>query len=197
MTQVLERPASTAPRIAVVYDRLRPKKRCLFDAFERQESPSTSSTRRSSCATSAPSRKLPRHDVVLERCVSQTRGLAVSRIFSALGAPRPERARGHRGVRRQARHERGARPRGGPDAAVPASPSTPSRRSGSRRASAIRSSSSPPSGRGGGWSRSSTTRTRSRPSWSIRDARRSAAQGLLPARVRPEARTRHPRLCGR
>ena len=82
----LERPTATAPRIAVVYDRLRPEEKMLFDAFDRQGvafdklyAPQLV------CDFSALS-DLPQYDVVLERCISQTRGLAISRIFTALGA---------------------------------------------------------------------------------------------------------------
>jgi len=86
MTQTLERPSTTAPRIAVVYDRLRPEEKMLFDAFERQDVPFEKLyAPQLVCDFSALS-KLPQYDVVLGRCVSQTRGLAVSRIFSALGA---------------------------------------------------------------------------------------------------------------
>ena len=81
----LERPMATAPRIAVVYDRLRPEEKMLFEAFERQGvafdklyAPQLV------CDFSALS-DLPQYDVILERCVSQTRGLAISRIFTALG----------------------------------------------------------------------------------------------------------------
>ena len=86
MTNILERPVATAPRIAVIYDRLRPEERMLFEAFERQGvafdklyAPQLV------CDFSAMS-ELPQYDVVVGRCVSQTRGLAVSRIFTALGA---------------------------------------------------------------------------------------------------------------
>ena len=86
MTQVLERSSTTTPRIAVVYDRLRPEEKMLFDAFERQNVPFEKLyAPQLVCDFSALS-KLPQYDVVLGRCVSQTRGLAVSRIFSALGA---------------------------------------------------------------------------------------------------------------
>ena len=89
MTGILERPldhpALTALRIAVVYDRLRPEEKMLFDAFERRGvafdklyAPQIV------CDFSALS-ELPQYDVVIERCVSQTRGLAISRIFTALG----------------------------------------------------------------------------------------------------------------
>jgi [lysine-biosynthesis-protein LysW]--L-2-aminoadipate ligase len=88
MTQTLERPTAprpAAPRIAVVYDRLRPEEKMLFDAFERQHVPFEKLyAPQLVCDFSALS-ELPQYDVVIERCVSQTRGLAVSRIFSALG----------------------------------------------------------------------------------------------------------------
>jgi [lysine-biosynthesis-protein LysW]--L-2-aminoadipate ligase len=87
MTQVLERPVSaTAPRIAVVYDRLRPEERLLFDAFERARVPFQKLYAPSLSCDFTKLAALPRFDVVLERCVSQTRGLAVARLFSALGA---------------------------------------------------------------------------------------------------------------
>lgn len=86
MTQVLERPPEHAPRIAVVYDRLRPEEKMLFDAFDALGVPFEKLyAPQLVCDFSALS-DLPRFDVVLERCVSQTRGLAVSRIFTALGA---------------------------------------------------------------------------------------------------------------
>ncbi len=85
MTQVLERPLNVAPRIAVVYDRLRPEERLLFEAFERQHVPFDKLyAPQLTFDFSQP--QVPRFDVVLGRCVSQTRGLAISRIFSALGA---------------------------------------------------------------------------------------------------------------
>lgn len=86
MTQVLERPPERAPRIAVVYDRLRPEEKMLFDAFDALGVPFEKLyAPQLVCDFSALS-KLPQFEVVLERCVSQTRGLAVSRIFTALGA---------------------------------------------------------------------------------------------------------------
>ncbi|HKI57353.1 MAG TPA: lysine biosynthesis protein LysX [Trueperaceae bacterium] len=76
---------SAAPRIAVVYDRLRPEERMLFEAFEREGVPFEQ--------VYAPhqvvdfSASLPSaFDVVIERCLSQTRGLALSRVFTAAGA---------------------------------------------------------------------------------------------------------------
>jgi [lysine-biosynthesis-protein LysW]---L-2-aminoadipate ligase len=72
------------PRIAVVYDRLRPEERLLFDAFEaagvavdRLYAPQLAFD-----LGAAPER---RYDVVLERCVSQARGLALARLFAAAG----------------------------------------------------------------------------------------------------------------
>ena len=85
MTQVLERPLDVAPRIAVVYDRLRPEERLLFDAFECQSVPFDKLYAPQLTFDFSQS-QVPRYDVVLGRCVSQTRGLAISRIFSALGA---------------------------------------------------------------------------------------------------------------
>ena len=73
------------PRIAVVYDRLRPEERLLFDAFEaadvaveRLYAPNLAFD-----LGAAPER---RYDVVLERCVSQSRGLALARLFAAAGS---------------------------------------------------------------------------------------------------------------
>lgn len=79
-------PTSNAPRIAVLYDRLRPEEKMLFEAFEREGVPFD--------ALYAPQLQvdfnrlepLARFDVVLERCLSQTRGLALARVFEALGA---------------------------------------------------------------------------------------------------------------
>ena len=79
------------PRIAVAYDRLRPEERMLFDAFERLDIPVDK--------VYAPQLSLaldglgPGYDVVIDRCLSQSRGLALSRVYSAAGATvlnRPE-----------------------------------------------------------------------------------------------------------
>jgi [lysine-biosynthesis-protein LysW]---L-2-aminoadipate ligase len=86
MTQVLTQPKTTVPRIGILYDRLRPEERMLFEAFECEGI--------SFEAVYAPKLELDfddpgdlsRFDVVLERCVSQTRGLALSRILAAYGA---------------------------------------------------------------------------------------------------------------
>jgi [lysine-biosynthesis-protein LysW]---L-2-aminoadipate ligase len=73
------------PRIAVVYDRLRAEERLLFDAFEaagvvvdRLYAP-----RLAFDLGAAPERHF---DVVLERCVSQARGLALARLYAAAGS---------------------------------------------------------------------------------------------------------------
>ena len=89
MTQLLERPTAlrpAAPRVAVVYDRLRPEEKMLFDAFERQGIPFDKVYAPQLTVDFSDLAALPRYDVVLERCVSQTRGLALSRVFTALGA---------------------------------------------------------------------------------------------------------------
>ena len=89
MTQLLERPTAlrpAAPRVAVVYDRLRPEEKMLFDAFERQGVPFDKVYAPQLTVDFSDLAALPRYDVVLERCVSQTRGLALSRVFTALGA---------------------------------------------------------------------------------------------------------------
>lgn len=72
------------PRIAVVYDRARPEEKLLFDAFERRAvafdkiyAPQL---------TFDFSAAEQRYAVVLERCLSHTRGLAISRILHAQGS---------------------------------------------------------------------------------------------------------------
>lgn len=73
-----------APRIAVLYDRLRPEERLLFDAFDAAGVTIEK--------VFAPNLRVAfdgqptSYDVVLERCVSQTRGLALARTFEAAGA---------------------------------------------------------------------------------------------------------------
>lgn len=78
-------PVAEAPRVAVLYDRLRPEERLLFDAFERR---GVSFER-----VYAPSRTVDlaaldgwrRYDAVLLRCVSGSRALAFSRLVRAAG----------------------------------------------------------------------------------------------------------------
>ena len=83
MSDALGAPAD-APRIAVVYDRLRPEERLLFEAFERRgvafEQVYAPHVR---FDLSGPQPR--RYDAVLERCVSQTRGLALARLYAATG----------------------------------------------------------------------------------------------------------------
>ena len=84
---VLERtPSLSAPRVAVLYDRLRPEERMLFEAFESEGVPFEKLYAPQLSADFSDMSALARFDVVLERCVSQTRGLALSRVFDALGA---------------------------------------------------------------------------------------------------------------
>lgn len=84
MTDALGAPA-VAPRIAVVYDRLRPEERLLFEAFERRGVAFESVyAPHLAFELSRPAER--RYDAVLERCVSQTRGLALARLFAATGA---------------------------------------------------------------------------------------------------------------
>lgn len=80
------------PRIAVVYDRLRPEERMLFEAFERAGVPFEQVYAPHQAVDFSRFEPSP-YDVVVERCLSQTRGLAFSRIFTAAGAAvvnRPE-----------------------------------------------------------------------------------------------------------
>lgn len=81
--------APAAPRaeagIAVVYDRLRPEERLLFEAFQRRGV----EVRQLYAPQLRFDLGAPREDtpaVVLERCLSQTRGLALARLYSSLGA---------------------------------------------------------------------------------------------------------------
>ncbi len=83
VTQTLTRPA---PRIAVLYDRLRPEERMLFAAFERAGVRFDQLYAPQLAIDFSNLSHLARYAVVLERCLSQTRGLALARIFAALGA---------------------------------------------------------------------------------------------------------------
>jgi [lysine-biosynthesis-protein LysW]---L-2-aminoadipate ligase len=73
------------PRIAVVYDRLRPEERMLFDAFEREgvDAVQVYAPHQAFDFGAWPERAF---DVVVERCVSHTRGLAFARLYEAFGA---------------------------------------------------------------------------------------------------------------
>lgn len=84
MSGSLGAPAAGA-RIAVVYDRLRPEERLLFDAFERR-GVAFEAVYAPHVAFDLSGPQERRFDAVLERCVSQTRGLALARLYAATGA---------------------------------------------------------------------------------------------------------------
>lgn len=76
--------SESSARIAVVYDRLREEERLLFAAFDARGIPFE--------RRYAPNLRLDVHaladsgiEVVINRCVSQTRGLALARFYQALG----------------------------------------------------------------------------------------------------------------
>jgi [lysine-biosynthesis-protein LysW]---L-2-aminoadipate ligase len=73
------------PRLGVVYDRLRPEERMLFDAFERLgvEAVQVYAPHQAFDFSDLPPRAF---DVVIERCVSHTRGLAFARLHESLGS---------------------------------------------------------------------------------------------------------------
>lgn len=83
MPEVLTR---HAPRIAIVYDRLRPEERMLFEAFEREDIPFEQLYAPQLTADFSDPEAFARFDVMVERCTSQTRGLAVSRLFDGFSA---------------------------------------------------------------------------------------------------------------
>ena len=75
----------TRPRIAIVYDRLRAEERLLFDAFE-AAGVAVDRLFAPQLAFDLGVAPVHRYDVVLERCVSQARGLALARLFAAAGS---------------------------------------------------------------------------------------------------------------
>ena len=75
----------TAPRIAVVYDRLRPEERMLFEAFERTGVSFDQIYAPHLAIDFSETPEFAKYDVVINRCVSQTRGLELMRIFEAFG----------------------------------------------------------------------------------------------------------------
>lgn len=83
MTQILS--PTTRPRIAVIYDRLRPEERMLFDAFEREGVVFDQIYAPHLSVDFSAIPDFASYDVVLNRCVSQTRGLELTRIFEAFG----------------------------------------------------------------------------------------------------------------
>ncbi len=78
--------AKPIPRIAVVYDRLRPEERMLFESFEQEGVPFDQLYAPHIAVDFSDGEPWSKYDVVIERCVSQTRGLELSRIFEAFGA---------------------------------------------------------------------------------------------------------------
>ena len=86
MTTVAER--STQTRIAIVYDRLRPEEKMLFAAFEREGIPFDKlyAPHVSLDFSQFQESPLAKYEVVIERCVSQSRGHAISHMFHAMGA---------------------------------------------------------------------------------------------------------------
>ena len=75
----------TSSRIAVLYDRLRPEERMLFEAFEREGVPFDQVYAPHLAVDFSETPEFARYDVVINRCVSQTRGLELMRIFEAFG----------------------------------------------------------------------------------------------------------------
>ena len=65
---------------------MRPEERLLFDALERENIPFEKLYAPDVKADFSDLSSLAHFDVIIERCMSQTRGLAISRIFTALGA---------------------------------------------------------------------------------------------------------------
>ncbi|HEX7003425.1 MAG TPA: lysine biosynthesis protein LysX [Trueperaceae bacterium] len=79
-------PVAEGPRIGVVYDRLRPEERMLFDAFDRRGVPFEKLYAPELSVDFGRLDRLGGFDVLIERSVSQTRGLALARLFEATGA---------------------------------------------------------------------------------------------------------------
>ena len=82
MTQTLTKPTT---RIAVVYDRLRPEERMLFEAFEREGVAFDQLYAPHIAVDFSEAQDFTKYDVIVNRCVSQTRGLELARIFEAYG----------------------------------------------------------------------------------------------------------------
>ena len=71
------------PRIALIYDRLRAEERLLFEAFERLGAPVEAVYAPALAVDLAAGLDAP--DMALVRCVSQTRGAALARVYEAAG----------------------------------------------------------------------------------------------------------------
>ncbi len=82
MTQTLTKPK---PRIAVVYDRLRPEERMLFDAFETENVAFDQIYAPHIAIDFSENQDFTKYDVIVNRCVSQTKGLELARVFEAYG----------------------------------------------------------------------------------------------------------------
>ena len=79
-------PVLESPRIGVIYDRLRPEERMLFEAFERRGVPFEKLYAPDLAVDFDRLDRLADFDVIVERSVSQTRGLALARLFQAAGS---------------------------------------------------------------------------------------------------------------
>lgn len=77
--------AASATRIAVVYDRLRPEERMLFEAFEREGVAFDQLYAPHIAVDFSEAQDFTKYDVIVNRCVSQTRGLELARVFEAYG----------------------------------------------------------------------------------------------------------------
>jgi len=82
MTQTLTKPTT---RIAVVYDRLRPEERMLFDAFESENVAFDQIYAPHIAIDFSEDQDFTKYDVIVNRCVSQTKGLELARVFEAYG----------------------------------------------------------------------------------------------------------------
>lgn len=82
MTQTLTKPTT---RIAVVYDRLRPEERMLFDAFESENVAFDQIYAPHIAIDFSEAQDFTKYDVIVNRCVSQTKGLELARVFEAYG----------------------------------------------------------------------------------------------------------------
>ncbi|MEM6428036.1 MAG: lysine biosynthesis protein LysX [Deinococcota bacterium] len=86
MSPVTTQPARTSStRIGIVYDRLRNEEKMLFDAFERRGVAFQKIYAPHLTFDFNEGNTFEGLEVVLERCVSQTRGLAISRALTGLG----------------------------------------------------------------------------------------------------------------
>lgn len=73
------------PQIAIVYDRPRPEEKMLFAAFEQAKIPYEKLYAPNLSFDFSNFDKFVNFKVVIERCLSQSRGIAISRILTAFG----------------------------------------------------------------------------------------------------------------